>query len=91
MTFVGEAQVTLSVELCGKLADTVGDKIEIPVPQAGCNVSTLFSLVAENHAMLAAEIGTGRVKACVNEVIVTSHVHVMPTDEVALFPPVSGG
>ena len=91
MTFVGEAQATLNVELCGKLADMVGDKIELPIPGAGCTVAALLAAVATNHAELAAEIGTGRVKACVNEVIVTSDVHVMPTDEVALFPPVSGG
>lgn len=91
MSDVGEALVLLRVELCGKLADTAGDAIEITIPKTGCSIATLFALVAEPHAELAAQIAEGRVRACINEIIVAHDARVMPGDQVALFPPVSGG
>ncbi|QKG72172.1 MoaD/ThiS family protein [Erythrobacter mangrovi] len=77
----------LTLELCGKLAELQGAFVKVTVPSDGCSVADLFLLSARQHSPLA----TGRIKVCVNEAVVAPILCVLPDDEVALFPPVSGG
>ncbi|ANY19643.1 molybdopterin synthase small subunit [Tsuneonella dongtanensis] len=84
-----EAQ--LCVELCGKLAGVAGSEVLIAIPASGCTAADVMARVADCYPALAAELATGRIKACVNEAVVDPGARVMPGDTVALFPPVSGG
>ena len=91
MTTVDRPQTEVELELCGKLADVAGAFVTIAVPDDGCSIAELFALVGQRHPTLAGLTGNGRVRACVNEAVVAPEARVMPGDEVALFPPVSGG
>ncbi len=81
----------LSVELCGRLADECGRMIEVELPRDEVPVYTLFVALSEAYPALERAITSGRVQACVNEVLVTQGSVVRSGDEIALFPPVSGG
>ena len=91
MTVADADNVFLDVELCGKLADAGETSVSIGIPAHGCTVSTLLSRIAQQHPGLAQQLQEERIKACINELIVTADANVMPGDVVALFPPVSGG
>jgi molybdopterin converting factor small subunit len=81
----------VQIELCGRLADQIGRYISVPLPDGGLAVEQLLAAVATGFPLLAAPLTSGRVRACVNDVIVSLNHVVQPQDEVALFPPVSGG
>lgn len=83
--------VKLSVELCGRLADACGRVIDVELPQGETPVRELFAALGEAYPALGQAIASGRVRACVNEALVTPDAIVRFGDEVALFPPVSGG
>lgn len=81
----------LNVELCGRLADACGRMVELDLPAQEVPVSALFAALAAVYPALAPSIASGRVRACVNEALVGADSPVRAGDEVALFPPVSGG
>lgn len=81
---------TLTVELCGKLADSYGGEITLDLSPGGLTVGELIEAVAKSYPMLAPLLAVGRIRACVNEVIVPDTAIVRQGDIAALFPPVSG-
>jgi len=83
--------VKLSVELCGRLADACGRVVDVELPQSEIPVRDLFTALGEAYPPLGQAIASGRVRACVNEALVTPEAVVRSGDDVALFPPVSGG
>lgn len=91
MSQASNALAKLEVELCGKLADSLGNAVSINIPAHGCCASTVLELAGQQYSGLATHIESGRVKLCVNDAIVTPDAMVSPRDSVALFPPVSGG
>lgn len=82
---------SLDIELCGRLADACGRFVAIPVPAAGLAAGALVPAIARAFPALAEPLGRGRIRACVNDIIVSDAQLVRPGDRVALFPPVSGG
>lgn len=82
---------TLRVELCGQLADLHGRTIDLPLREDRMTVDALMSEIAAAYPPLQAALAGGRVRACVNDTIVTATDEVKVGDSVALFPPVSGG
>ncbi len=85
------AGATLTIELCGKLADPLGRTLALPIPAEGMTVAALLTALHEAHAPLRDLLAHNRIRACVNEVIVGPDALVSVGDNVALFPPVSGG
>ncbi|MBW8755226.1 MAG: MoaD/ThiS family protein [Sphingomonadales bacterium] len=81
----------LSVTLCGKLADPCGREFTISIPAAGCTAGELRALVAARDGELARLLATTRVLFCINDQIIAESGRVMPGDDAAMFPPVSGG
>lgn len=81
----------LNVELCGRLADACGRMVEVDLPTEEVPVSALLSALALAYPALISSIASGRVRACVNEALVGPDSLVRAGDQVALFPPVSGG
>ncbi len=82
---------TVEVELCGRLADLHGSPVELSIPLDGCTAGILLARAAEAFPGLSSLIADGRVRVCVNETVVSEGASVAPGDELALFPPVSGG
>lgn len=81
----------LSVELYGRLADACGAAITISIPAAGCAAGELRALLAAHDDLLARLLATTRARFCINDQITAETARVMPGDDVALMPPVSGG
>jgi sulfur-carrier protein len=80
-----------AVELCGRLADPCGRHVTVDLPPSGLSVRDLMALLGEAHPALNATFAAGRIKACVNDEVVSDDAVVVSADQVALFPPVSGG
>ena len=85
------AEQTISVELCGRLADSCGPTVDIPLPATGLHVSDLLASLGSTFPLLQDSLAKGRIRACINETIVPDETVVRPGDVVAIFPPVSGG
>ena len=81
----------VEIELCGRLADLAGPCVVLALAESGCSAVELLEHVARAVPALAEPMGTGRVRVCVNEIVVTGSARVRAGDTVALFPPVSGG
>lgn len=82
---------TLRVELCGRLADACGRDVEVDVPAAGLSVPALLAELRAAYPLLDAPLARGRIRACVNDMVVPDDTLIRAGDLVALFPPVSGG
>ncbi|WP_226699979.1 MoaD/ThiS family protein [Qipengyuania gaetbuli] len=82
---------SIDVELCGKLADSYGGSVTLDISQDGLSVRELFAAVSSAYPLLAPVLAGGRIRACVNEVIVPDDAMIHHGDAAALFPPVSGG
>ena len=82
---------SITVELCGRLADLAGRHLAVPIPAEGCRAAELLGRAGEEAPLIAPLVSEGRVKVCVDETIVDGAAVVHPGDRVALFPPVSGG
>ena len=82
---------TLGIELCGRLAEACGREVDLDLPEAGLPVAVLMAALGDVYPALGDLLGRGRIRACVNETIVPPATVVRPGDQVALFPPVSGG
>lgn len=81
----------LCVDLYGKLAEPCGRSITVGIPAAGCSSDDLRALVAAHDAGLAELLSTNRVRFCINDQVAIGSARILPGDEVALLPPVSGG
>ena len=79
----------MKIRLFATLKDKAGKKIiDIPFDET-LEVKALLDLIAADYPALATSLPTTLV--AVNRNYAERHTPVSPTDEVALFPPVSGG
>lgn len=82
----------LKVLYLARLRDTLGlgnEEIELP---AASTVATLIGHLRDRGGSWAAELAAGRaVRVAVNQVMTDSFAPLRDADEVALFPPVTGG
>ncbi len=81
--------MNLTIRLFATLKDRAGqDRIQISLPDES-TVQDLLSAVAQSHPALEPSLGS--VIVAVNHEFASKDSAVGPSDEVALFPPVSGG
>ena len=71
----------------GRLGETIGREIHFDLPAGGCTVAELRSALAERHGALAA----ASVRACIDHEIAPETALVLPSQEIAFIPPLSGG
>jgi molybdopterin converting factor small subunit len=81
----------MNILLYGRLSERVGRQIMIDVPDRGCAVAELRQLIADQHPPLRDEIFRQRVRACVDDEIVSEDARVVRDQTVEFLPPVSGG
>jgi molybdopterin converting factor small subunit len=79
----------MNIRFFGKLADSLGREVELPVSSA-CSVAELRELLQRAFPHSAKTL-RGPVRACVGERFVADSHVVQPTDRVEFIPPVSGG
>ncbi|MEQ1510563.1 MAG: MoaD/ThiS family protein [Sphingopyxis sp.] len=80
-----------TIELCGKLADKLSPSFSHEIDGDHCTVSALRQSLAAAYPALATDMASTRVRACVDEVIVSNDTTVTAGQVIAFFPPVSGG
>ena len=71
----------------GRLGETIGREIEVDLPADGCTVAALRERLAKEHRGLDA----ASVRACIDRAMVPETAHILPGQEVAFVPPLSGG
>ena len=71
----------------GRLSETIGREIDVDLPTDGCTIAELRARLAEVHG----DLGASTVRACIDREIVSESARVLPGQEVAFLPPLSGG
>ena len=77
----------MKILLFGRLGETIGREIDFALPEGGCTVAALRAALARDHEGLAAD----KVRACIDHEIAPETALVLPGQEVAFIPPLSGG
>lgn len=85
------SRYSIQIELCGCLADPCGRHVTLDLGAPQLKVRDVFALLVAAHPALAAVMEGRRIRACVNDALVCDDSMVRIDDDVALFPPVSGG
>lgn len=80
-----------SVELCGCLADPYGRHVTLETMAAELSAAQLLAELKAAYPALAEAMAGRAVRVCVNEALVSDDSLIHLGDEIALFPPVSGG
>ena len=85
--------VTVRLVYLARLREAFGCAGEtLSLPMAEYSVATIFALLRERGGTFAMELATSRaVRVAVNHTMVASDAPVRDGDELALFPPVTGG
>lgn len=73
----------------GRLAQDLGDEMLVTVPERCSSVADLRAALIQVTGSVA--LGGKRVKAIVDKVVVGDDHAIAPHQEIAFFPPVSGG
>lgn len=82
---------TITIQLFARLRETAGrNTVEVPIPDGGCSVAELLESLKADPQLRESITGT-TVLTAVNQAMARSQDRVAPGDEVALFPPVTGG
>jgi molybdopterin converting factor small subunit len=81
----------MNVSMYGRLGQLAGSRLSIDMPSGGCSVAELRELLVRRYPALDGEISTDRVRACVDDEIVSDATHIDAAQSVEFFPPVSGG
>lgn len=80
----------MKVIFYGKLAGMLGHELELAV-DGPCTVVGLRNRLVEVHPEAAEALQDRRVRACVDNTLVTDDHPLAPADEVEFLAPVSGG
>jgi molybdopterin synthase sulfur carrier subunit len=65
---------------------------ELPLPEGGCTVSDLLARLRERGGAWADELAPSRAfRVAVNQDMAAAATRIVGGDEVAIFPPVTGG
>ena len=80
----------MTIHFYGKLADAFGRTIDLDLPIA-CSIAELRERLSREYPDAAHLLGSGRLRACMDNAIVPASAIVNPDGIVEFLPPVSGG
>jgi len=85
--------ITVQLVYLARLRETFGRGGEaLTLPSADCSVAALLDVLREREGSFGLELAAGRaVRVAVNHALVGTDAMLRDGDEVALFPPVTGG
>jgi len=76
----------------GSLREQLGTgELQLPLPDGVNNIGELLSELKQRNAQWQQSLGTGTLLCAVNQVMASEAAAINDSDEVALFPPVTGG
>jgi sulfur-carrier protein len=80
----------MTIHFYGKLADAFGRSIDLELAEA-CSVAELRERLSRDYPDVAEILGSGKLRACVDNAIVPASAIVNPDQTIEFLPPVSGG
>lgn len=82
---------TIRVQLFARLREMAGkNTVEVAIPPEGCSVAGMLAALKADPE-LGDSLSAMTVLTAVNQAMARAEDQIMPGDEVALFPPVTGG
>lgn len=81
----------MEVVFYGRLAELIGQQIDLDVPGGQCTIQDLKALIAREHPDASQHLLDRSVRGCVADEIVPDSFVVGDGQRVEFFPPVSGG
>lgn len=79
------------IRFYGWAAAALGREVQLALPDPGCTIDQLRQLLADQYPDSTVAILSPRLRACVEDQIVSSDRFICENDEVEFFPPLSGG
>jgi sulfur-carrier protein len=80
----------MTIHLYGKLADALGRTVDLELANA-CSVAELRERLSREYPDAADLLGSGRLRACIDNAIVATSAILNPGETIEFLPPVSGG
>jgi len=80
----------MRIHFYGKLADSFGRICDLNLDNS-CSLAELKTLLSRTIPGAAELLQPGKVRACVDDVLVPDSALVQPAQTIEFFPPVSGG
>ncbi|GGE00196.1 hypothetical protein GCM10011515_19990 [Tsuneonella deserti] len=81
----------MKIFLFGKLGELIGREVNFEPEPGTATISDVRQALARAHPAASDDLLSPRVRACVNDAMVSDRHPVAADDEIALLPPVSGG
>lgn len=75
----------------GSLADRLGRRVELDLPEAGCTIAELRRRLTETGESFAAVLREPGIRASADQQLVHDDQRVLPGQEISFFPILSGG
>ena len=93
MRFAGQLGVMITILYFARLRETLGTASEqIALPAGASDLKSLRALLRERGGVWTEEMADGKpVRAAVNQDIANGDSRIVDGDEIAFFPPVTGG
>jgi molybdopterin converting factor small subunit len=79
------------IRFYGRAAAALGREVQFALPNRGCTIDQLRQLLADRYPDSRIAILSPRLRACVEDQIVSGDRFIRENDEVEFFPPLSGG
>lgn len=82
---------TITIQFFARLREMAGtNTLQLDIPKEGFSVASLLTTL-KNHPNVGESVSAMTVLTAVNQTMARAEDRIMPGDEVALFPPVTGG
>lgn len=81
----------MKIMFFGRLADSAGREVELDLPAEGCTVAELRRRLAGALPQAAGELAKPSIRACIDYEVAAETARVMPGQEIAFLPLLSGG
>lgn len=83
--------MSVRVVFFGRLADQFGREEQVTLGDGVSTVGAIIESLADGHPSFANALASGEIRCAVNDALARPNAPVRDGDELALFPPFSGG
>jgi sulfur-carrier protein len=88
---ISRERTRVKILFFGSLGERIGRELDIELDEPGCTVAELRGRLAEALPAAAGLLTSPSVRACIDREMAGEAARVLPGNEVAFVPPLSGG